>query len=112
MDTTFITIISILIIYVLIMSILLCNNYLYNAICNRKERKTWKFVIRNVDKFNYIGTNELNKKFRWNDYIAIIWNDNTCSIHVITPTRHKCLGTHLDKVMSNRMRDLLLTKIR
>ena len=50
--------------------------------------------------------------FRWGNYVAIIWNDNTCSIHIDTPTKSKCLGTHTDKTMSNRMRDLLLTKIK
>lgn len=89
----------------------MCNNYLYNAVFNRKERKTWEFLIRNADKFNYIGAHEIGKAFRWGDYLAIIWFDNTCSIHVNTSNRKECLCTDFDKVMSNRMRDLLLLKI-
>ena len=112
MDIVFIIMISLLIIYLLLGFIVLCNNYLFNAIFNRKERKAWKFVIQNADKFDYICSNELDKMFRWGNYVAIIWNDNTCSIHIDTPTKSKCLGTHTDKTMSNRMRDLLLTKIK
>ena len=103
---------SILVILLLIAFIILPNNYLYNAIYNRKERKTWKFLISNADKFNYIGSHEIGKAFRWGNYLAIIWFDNTCSIYNGTSTRHECLGTNFDKIMSNRMRDLLLSKIK
>ena len=92
--------------------VIIDNNYLYNAIFNRKERKLWKFLIRNADKFDYIGTHEIGKAFRWNDYLVIIWFDNTCSIHINTSTRTKCIGTSFDKVMSNKMKDLLLAKIK
>lgn len=109
MDIVFIILISILVILILFVFIVFSNDYLYNAIFNRKERKLWKFLIRNVD---YIGAHELGKAFRWGDYLAIIWFDNTCSIHIGTSTRHECLGTDFDKVMSNRMKDLLLTKIK
>lgn len=112
MEIVFIIMISILVILSLIAFIILHNNYLCNAIFNRKERKTWKFLIRNANKFNYIGTHDIGKAFRWGDYLAIIWFDNTCSIHIDTPNRKKCIGTHTDKTMSNRMRDLLLTKIK
>lgn len=104
--------VSILIILILLSLITFSNNYLYNAIFNRKQRKFWKFIIRNADKFDYIGNSILGKSFRWGDYIAIIWFDDTCSIHVDTPTRRQCLVTDFDKVMSNRMRDLLLNKIK
>ena len=103
---------SILVILLLIEFVIMPNNYLYNAVFNRKQRKTWKFLIRNVDKFDYVGAHELGKAFRWGDYLAIIWFDNTCSIHIDTSTRHECLGTNFDKVMSNKMKDLLLTKIK
>lgn len=103
--------ISILVILVLL-AVIMFNNYLYNAIFNRKDRKFWKFIIRNADKFNYICTSKLGKEFHWGDYIAIIWNDNTCSIHVDTPVRVKCLVSDFDKVMSNKMRNLLLSKIK
>ena len=112
MDIVFIIIISLFIIWVLLTFIVLSNNYLYNVVYNREERNNWKFVIQNADKFDYICSNELGKMFRWGNYVALIWNDNTCSIHIDTPTKSKCLGTHTDKVMSNRMRDLLLTKIK
>ncbi len=105
-------IISIFIIWALLAFIVLSNNYLYNAVFNRKERKLWEFVIRNADKFNYIGHFTLGKVFRWSDYVAVIWNNNTCSIHIDTPTRKECIGSCVDKVMSNKMRDLLLTKIK
>lgn len=104
-------IISIYIICALLGFIILSNNYLYNAVFNRKERKLWEFVICNADRFDYIATHELGKMFRWGDYLAIVWCDNTCSIHIDTPARMECLATHFDKVMSNKMRDLLLTKI-
>lgn len=111
MEIKFIIAISILIIFVL-WAVMLSNNYLYNAVYNRKEREFWKFVIHNVDKFDYIGTHELGEVFRWGDYMAIIWYDNTCSIHIDSPTKMECLGTNFDKVMSNKMRDLLLAKIK
>lgn len=110
-DIVFIITISISVILI-VWGVILLNNYLYNAVYNRKERNLWKFVIRNADKFDYISTHKLGKMFRWGDYLAIVWNDNTCSIHIDTPTRRKCLGTNFDKVMSNKMRDLLLTKIK
>lgn len=100
--------ISIFIIWVLLAFIALSNNYLYNANFNRKEREVWEFVIRNADKFDYVGNSTISKEFRWGDYLAIIWVDNTCSIHINTPTRNECLATHFDKVMSNKMRELLL----
>lgn len=112
MKIIFIILISLCIIWILLAFIIMCNNYLYNAVFNRKERKTWEFLIRNADKFNYIGVHVIGKVFRWGDYLAIIGFDNTCSIHVNTPNRKECLGTDFDKVMSNRMRDLLLTKIK
>lgn len=111
-DIVFIIMISLLIVIILLGFIVLYNNYLYNTIFNREERNNWKFVIQNADKFEYISTHELGKMFRWGDYVAIIWNDNTCSIHIDTPTKSKCLGAHTDKTMSNKMRDLLLTKIK
>lgn len=104
----FIIVISILVIWIILAFIVLSNNYLFNAVFNKKERKTWEFVIRNADKFNYIGHFTLGKVFRWGDYVAIIWCDDTCSIHIDSPTRKECLGTHADKVMSNKMRELLL----
>ena len=112
MCVAFIIIISILIIWILLTFVLLYNNYLYNAVFNRKERKLWKFAIRNVDKFEYVRDNELGIMFAWKDYVIYVWKDNTCSIHINTPTRRECLGTHADKIMSNKMRDLLLTKIK
>lgn len=112
MDIIFIIMISILVISLLLAFVIIDNNYLYNAIFNRKERKLWKFLIRNADKFDYIGTHEIGKAFRWNDYLVIIWFDNTCSIHINTSTRTKCIGTSFDKVMSNKMKDLLLAKIK
>ena len=112
MDILFIILISIYVIWLLLALILLFNNYLFNAVFNKKEREVWKFLIRNVDKFNYIGTHEIGKAFRWGNYLVIIWFDNTCSIHIDTPTRKECIGTHTDKIMSNKMRDLLLTKIK
>ena len=101
-----------LVIWILLAFIILPNNYLYNAVFNRKQRKLQKFLIRNADKFNYIGAHEIGKAFRWGDYLAVIWFDDTCSIHIGTSIRHECLATDFDKVMSNRMRDLLLTKIK
>lgn len=112
MDIIFIIMISILVISLLLAFVIIDNNYLYNAIFNRKERKLWKFLIRNADKFDYIGTHEIGKAFRWDDYLVIIWFDNTCSIHINTSTRTKCIGTSFDKVMSNKMKDLLLAKIK
>jgi hypothetical protein len=111
MDIIFIIIITVLVIGVLLSLIVLSNNYLFNAIFNRKERKFWKFFIRNVNKFDYIGYSILGKSFRWDDYVAIIWFDDTCSIHIDSPTKKECIGTNFDKVMSNKMRDLLLSKI-
>ena len=104
--------ISILVILLLLVFIILPNNYLYNSIFNRKDRKTWKFLIRNADKFNYIGFHAIGKAFRWGDYLAIIWFDNTCSIYINTPTRNECLVSDFDKAMSNKMRDLLLAKMK
>ena len=111
MKIIFIIVSSVLFICILFSIITLCNNYLYNAVFNRKERKLWKFVIRHVDKFEYVCTNELGTKFTWKDYVIYVWNDNTCSIHIDTPTRRECLGTHADEVMSNKMKCLLLAKI-
>ena len=111
-DVVCIILISILVILILFAFIVLPNNYLFNAIFNSKEQKLWKFLISNADKFNYISANIIGKAFRWGDYLVIIWFDNTCSIHIYTPTRQEYLGTHIDKVMSNKMRDLLLNKIR
>lgn len=112
MDIVFIILISILVILILFAFIVFPNNYLYNAVFNRKQRKLWKFFIRNADKFDYVGELTISKVFRWSDYLAIIWVDNTCSIHTGTLTRNECLATGFDKVMSNRMKDLLLTKIK
>ena len=112
MDIVFIILISILVILILFAFIVFPNNYLYNAVFNRKERKLWKFLIRNADKFDYVGANGLGKAFRWGDYLVIIWFDNTCSIHIDTPTRKEYLLSPFDKIMSNKMRDLLLNKIK
>lgn len=112
MDVLFIILVSILVILIVFAFIVFPNNYLYNAVFNRKKRKLWKFFIRNADKFDYVGELIISKVFRWGDYLAIIWVDNTCSIHISTPTRKECLATDFDKVMSNRMKDLLLTKIK
>ena len=88
------------------------NNYLYNAVFERKSRKLWKFFIKNADKFEYVTDTGLEKRFVWGDYIAIIWSDNTCSIHVKTPNIRKCLVSPFDIVMSNKMFELLLDKIK
>lgn len=112
MDIVFIIIISVLVIWICSMLVILHNNYLFNAVFNRKQREVWKFVIRNVDKFNYIGNLTTSKVFRWNDYLAIVWDDNTCSIHIDGPIRSECIAIDFDKVMSNKMRNLLLNKIK
>lgn len=112
MDIVFIILISILVILILFAFIVFPNDYLYNAVFNRKQRKAWEFAIHNIDKFEYDGDYTLGKVFRWGDYVAVIWNNNTCSISISSPNRIECLGSPIDKVMSNRMRDLLLTKIK
>ena len=105
-------IIIVFIILVFLAYVIFYNNYLYNAIFKRKSRKFWKFIIKNADKFEYIENHALGKIFVWGDYVAYIWNDNTCSIHINTPNRHECLVAHTDEVMANKMRDLLLSKIK
>ena len=112
MDIVFIIIISLSILWLLIAFTAITNNNIYNIIFNRKERKAWEFAIHNINKFEYDGTYELGKTFRWGDYVAVIWNNNTCSIHISSPTRIECIGSYVDKVMSNKMRDLLLDKIK
>lgn len=112
MEIVFIILISLLILWLLMAFTAITNNNIYNIIFNRKERKAWEFAIHNIDKFEYDGDYILGKVFRWGYYVAVIWNNNTCSINISSPNRIECLGSPIDKVMSNKMRDLLLSKIK
>lgn len=109
------TIMEMIIILLIIMLILLLllfvicyNNNLYNIIFNRKKRNFWKFIIKNVDKFEFTHETALGKLFVWGDYKAVIWYDNTCSIHI----NNECILSSFDKVMSKRMYNLLLDKVK
>lgn len=107
-----IEIIIILLIIILILLFLLfaaCyNNYLHNVIFNRKKRKLWKFIIKNVDKFEFSRETALGKCFTWGHYRAVIWYDNTCSIHI----GNECILSDFDKIMSKRMYKLLSDKVK
>lgn len=92
--------------------IICCNNYLFNAVFERKSRKFWKFIIKNADRFEYVGSHELGKIFVWGEYFVVIWSDNTCSVHIDTSDRHECIVAHTDEVMANKMIKLLSHKIK
>lgn len=53
-----------------------------NYIFHHKEWKTWKYFIKNADKFQIDHIINQHEVYIWEQYKAIIWEDGLCSIHI------------------------------
>lgn len=95
------------------------SNSFYCAIFERKDRKLWKKLIKDCDKFKYVPSvyETLEKSFisDCGKYEVIVW-DNTlviyeglCSVH--DTKSNNCILSPFDKKMSKILADKLLKKI-
>lgn len=94
------------------------SNSLYCAIFERKDRKLWKKLIKDCDKFKYVPSiyRTLGKCFisDCGNYEVVVW-DNTsviekglCSVHDIRS--NNCILSPFDKKMSKILADKLLKR--
>lgn len=84
------------IINLIILSIPTTCNYIYF----HKDWKTWKYFIKNADKFQIeyvIGNVEV---YMWEQYKAVIWNNVLCSIHT---ENEECIVSTYNKKLSKQM---------
>ena len=103
------TILIILLVLIAVVGlVILSNNYLYCSIFCKEERKTWKFVIDNIDKFTLAYSDEVGKWFEWEDYVVILWTHYGCSVHL--DSKPVCLAGGYDKVMVKKVTKLLKDK--
>lgn len=84
------------IINIIILSIPTTCNYIYF----HKDWKAWKYFIKNADKFQIeyvIGKVEV---YMWEQYEAVIWDDDLCSIHT---ENGECIVCTFNKKLSKQM---------
>ena len=102
--------ILIFIIISLVFAIIFSSNRLYCYLFEHKEWDRWKKYIKDIDKFEYCESLSNTHRFVIpnTDISAYIWNDGTCSIHYKTG----CICCDFNKYQSNKMKKLLMNKIR
>lgn len=94
------------------------SNSLYCAIFEREDRKLWKKLIKDCDKFKYVPSvyKTLGKSFisDCGKYEVVVW-DNTsiieeglCSVHDTKSSN--CILSPFDEKMSKILADKLLKK--
>ena len=105
-----IIIIWIFIIVLLAFAIIFSSNRLYCYFFEHKEWDRWKKYIKDIDKFEYCESYSNTHIFRIlnMDVTAYIWSDGDCTIHDGT----KCVCCSFDKYHCNKMKRLLMDKIR
>ena len=100
--------IILLILYIFVIGIILSTiqpicYYIYH----HKEWKTWKYFIKNADKFQIDHIINKNEVYIWEQYKAIIWEDGLCSIHIkdgecIVSTFIEKLSKQMAKKLKNK----------
>lgn len=100
----------ILITVLLAFFIMLFSNRGYCYLFEHEEYKLWKKYIKDIDKFEYCECYSNGHKFIIpnTDISAYVWFYEGCSIHDGT----KCVCCSFDKYHSNKMRKLLMDKIK
>lgn len=84
------------IINLILLNIPTACNYIYF----HKEWKTWKYFIKNADKFEFAYIADTIKVYTWKEYRAIIWADGLCSIH---DNNSKCIAISTNEKLSKQM---------
>ena len=95
------------------------SNSLYCAIFEWKDRKLWKKLIKDCDKFKYVPSvyKTLGKRFisDCGNYEVIVWDnasvidEGLCSVHNIRS--NKCILSPFDKKMSKILANKLFSKL-
>ena len=97
-------IVAISLIIMIIMLNIVTNRNLYCAIFMYKDRRLWKYLIKNASQFKQ--TKEIEKRiwFEWNEYELFIHkNDELVSVH----KNDECILSRFDKKMSKKMYNTL-----
>lgn len=86
------------------MLIILINDNLYCTIFMHKDRKLWKYLIKNASQFKQTYETEKSIMFEWNGYELVVWkNDELISVH----KNDECILSYFDKKMSKKMYNIL-----
>lgn len=86
------------------MLIIVNNHNLYCAIFMYKDRRLWKYLIKNAYKFKQTYESEKSISFEWNTYELILWkNDELVSVH----KNDECILSYYDEKMSKKMYNTL-----
>lgn len=72
----------------------------YNYIFNHKEWETWKYFIKNADKFQIGYINSTIAIYIWEQYTPIIWENGLCSIHT---ENGECITSTFNEKLSKQM---------
>ena len=97
-------------ILIVFLILVLTNERLYCYFFEHKEWNRWKKYIKDIDKFEYCESYSNTHIFTIPnmDITAYIWSDGDCTIHDGT----KCVCCSFDKYHSNKMKKLLMNKIK
>ena len=100
----------IILLVIVILEIVFYSNRLYCYFFEHTLWNRWKMYIKNIDKFEYSESFLNTHRFILpnTDISAYVWIDGTCSIHYKTG----CICCSFDKYHCNKMKRLLMDKIR
>ena len=82
------------------MIIIVNNHNLYCTVYERKDRKLWKYLIKNASQFKQTYETERSIMFEWNGYKLFVWKTNEL---VSVNKNDKCILSYFDKKMSKKM---------
>ena len=107
METWVIILNSVVIISLIIcvvMLIIVKNRNLYCAMFMYKDRRIWKYLIKNASKFKQTYESEKSILFEWNEYELFVHkSDELVSVH----KNDECILSHFDEKMSKKMYNTL-----
>lgn len=87
------------------MLIITSNDNLYCVVYKRKDRKLWKYLIKNASQFKQIYETEKSIMFKWNEYEVYARKfDELTSVH----TKYECILSSFDTKMSKKMYNSLV----
>lgn len=97
-------IIAIILIISMVMLIIITNHNLYCVVFEHKDRKLWKFFIKNAIKFKVVGSWSNSTVLEYDGYKIWVWYDSkSTSVHL----EDKCVLSSFDEKMSMRMYNTL-----
>lgn len=97
-------VVIIILIIFMVMLIIITNRNLYCAIFEHKDRKLWKYFIKNANNFKIVGSWSNSTVLEYDEYKIWVWHDSkSTSVHL----EDKCVLCGFDEKMSKQMYNTL-----